>query len=55
MKNLVGFKFGDGTSKKNGKPFYYVDIHFNDKWYKRVFLTAKQYEILRNVTITVID
>lgn len=52
---MVGFKFGQGHSKKNDKDFYFVDIYFTEKWYKRVFLQKKQFEILSSVSITVID
>lgn len=52
---MVGFKFGIVKSKKTNKDCYYVDIHFTEKWYKRVWLTKKQFDCLQAVTITVTD
>lgn len=52
---MVGFKFGSGYSKKSEKDYYFVDIFFTEKWYKRVFLSKKQFDKLQEVTITVIE
>lgn len=52
---MVGFKFGKCVSNKNNKEYFYVDVYFTETWYKRMFLSKKQYDILSNKTITVID
>ena len=52
---MVGFKFGTLISKKTNNECYYVDIHFTDKWYKRIWLNKKQYDCLQAVTITVTE
>ena len=52
---MVGFKISQGHSERKDKDYYYIDIHFTEKWYKRVFLTKKQYDCLQAVTITVTE
>lgn len=53
---MVGFKFGKGVSKKdNNKEYFFVDVYFTETWYKRMFLSKKQYDILSSKTITVIE
>lgn len=43
----MNYNLIEGVSKKTGNPYYAVDVQLTETYYKRVFLTSAEYELVK--------